>query len=93
MHRVVLIGVNHHVVLLAGAVERAGHLDGVLEMDVVVGSAVDDQQAGLLVVEHPREVDRRIVVVARGVVLREVVVDLGVDRVRLKESLPTEKIR
>ena len=50
-------------------------------MDVIVGRAVDDQQPRAPVVEHPREIDRRIVVVACGVVLRKVVVDLGVDRV------------
>lgn len=80
-HRMVLVGVHHHVVLFAGAVERPGHLDGVLEMDVIVGRAVDDQQPRAPVVEHPREIDRRIVVVACGVVLRQVVVDFGVNRV------------
>ena len=55
--------------------------DAFLEVDIVVGRAVDDEQAGLGVVEHPGEVDRGVVVVARSVVLRQVVVDFGVDRV------------
>ena len=50
-------------------------------MNVVVGRAVDDEQSGLGVVEHPGEVNRGVVVVACGVVLRQVVVDFGVNRV------------
>ena len=81
LHRMVLVGVDHHVVLLAAAVQGTCHLHAVLEMNVVVGRAVDDEQSGLGVVEHPGEVNRGVVVVACGVVLRQVVVDFGVNRV------------
>ena len=80
-HGVVLIGIDHHVVAFAGPVERPGELGRMLEMDVVVGHAVDQQQPGAPVVEQPREADRRIVIVAGSVVLRQVVVDLGIDGV------------
>ena len=80
-HRVVLIGVDHHVEAFLGAVQLAGHLHRVLQVDVVVGRAVDDEQARLRVVQQPCEAHGRVVVVAVGVVLRQAVVDLGVDRV------------
>ena len=49
LHRVVLVGVDHHVVLLAAAVQGAGHLDGVLEVDVVVGRTVANQELAMQV--------------------------------------------
>lgn len=40
---VVLVGIEEHLILLAGLVELGHKVDGVLEMNVVVGSAVDEQ--------------------------------------------------
>ena len=45
LHRVVLVGVDHHVVLLAAAVQGTCHLHAVLEVDIVVGRAVDDEHS------------------------------------------------
>ena len=59
----VLVGIYHHVVLLSRAVESATHLDGILEVYVVVGCAVDDKKA-CLIGEAVREVDGRVIVVA-----------------------------
>ena len=44
-HRVILVGIDHHIVLFARLVERTTYLNGILEMDIVVGSAVYDKQA------------------------------------------------
>ena len=42
-HRVVLVGIDHHIVVLACGIEAAAHLHRVLEVDIIVGSAVDNQ--------------------------------------------------
>ncbi len=76
----VLVGVYHHVVELARAVQRTAHLHGVLEMHIVVGRAVYDQKTRRRA-QTVGEVDRRVVVVAGGVILRQIVVYLGIDAV------------
>ena len=43
-HRVVLVGIYHHIVLLARSIQRATHLHRILEVYVVVGRTVDDKQ-------------------------------------------------
>ena len=43
-HRVILVGIDHHIVVLARCVQSAAHLHRVLEMDIVVCRAVDDKQ-------------------------------------------------
>lgn len=79
-HRVVLIGVNHHIVLLACTVQGAAHLHSVLEVHVIVGRAVDDQQTSV-VRQAVGEVDGRVIIIARGILLRETVVYLRIDRI------------
>lgn len=47
---VVLVGIEEHLVLLVGLVELGHKVDGILEMDVVVGGAVDEQIVALQLV-------------------------------------------
>ena len=47
---VVLVGVEEHLVLLIGLVELRHEVDGILEMHVVVGRAVDEQVVALQLV-------------------------------------------
>lgn len=63
-HRMVLVGIDHHVVLLPELVQCTGHLHRVLEMDVIVRRTVNDQQTRAVVAEQVREIDGRIVVVS-----------------------------
>ena len=47
---VVFVGIEEHLILLVGLVELRHQVDGILEMDVVVGSAVDEQIVALQLV-------------------------------------------
>lgn len=47
---VVLVGVEEHLILLVGLVELRHEVDGVLEVYVVVGGAVDEQIVALQLV-------------------------------------------
>ena len=50
VNRVVLVGIEEHLVLLVGLVELRHEVDGILEMHVVVGRAVDEQVVALQLV-------------------------------------------
>ena len=43
-HRVVLVGIDHHIILLARLVESVTHLHRILEVYIVVGCTVNDKQ-------------------------------------------------
>lgn len=58
--------------------EFGNHLVRILNMHVVVARTVRDQQLALQAVG---EMNRRVVVVSRRVILRQAVVDLGVNRI------------
>ena len=47
---VVFVGIEEHLVLLVGLVELCHEVDGILEMHVVVGRAVDEQVVALQLV-------------------------------------------
>ena len=47
---VVLVGIEEHLILLVGLVELRHEVDGILEMHVVVGRAVDEQIVALQLV-------------------------------------------
>ncbi len=40
-HRMILVGVNHHVEPFTDAIEDTGHLGRMLEVDIIVGGAVE----------------------------------------------------
>ena len=78
----VLIGIYHHIVLLARSIEAAAHLHRVLEVDIVICSAVDNEQTSA-VRELLGVAEWRVVVISARVILRQTVVDLCVDCVVL----------
>ena len=69
----VLVGIDHHVVLLPELVQCTDHLHRVLEMDVVVRRTMNDQQTRAVVAEQVREIDGRIVVVSLRMVFGKTV--------------------
>ena len=71
-HRVILIGIDHHIVLLACTIQCMAHLHRILEMYVIVGRTVHNQQLGA-VTEAVGEVNRRIIVIACCVLLWQTV--------------------
>lgn len=75
---VVFVRVDPHFERFAVRGQLGGHFVGVLNVHVVVGRAVRDQQFSF---EPVGETDRRIVVVARRIVLRHAVINFGVNRV------------
>lgn len=57
-HRMVLVGIDHHIVLLAAAVERPRHLHRILEVHIVIGRTVDDEQFRIPIIELPGKIER-----------------------------------
>ena len=73
---VVFVGVDAELELFASGFEGSDHVGSILEMDVVVAGAVDEE---VFAFEEVGEVEGRVVVVAAGVVLRTLEEALGVD--------------
>ena len=73
---VVFVGIDAELKLFACVLESRDHIDCILEMDVVVTSAVDEQ---IIALKQIGEVEGGVVVVAAGVVLRALEESLGVD--------------
>ena len=73
---VVFVRIDAHLKLLIGLLKGGGHIEGVLEMHVVVARAVNKQVVALQTV---CKIERRVVVVTVGVVLRTLQETLGVN--------------
>ena len=69
----VLVGVYHHIVVLACSIQGVAHLHGILNVNIIVGRTVHDKQLRALAQEVCK-VDGGVVVITFGVVLWQVVV-------------------
>ena len=74
----VFVRIDPHFERFAVRRQLGGHFVGVLNVYVVIGRAVRDQQFSF---EPVGETYRRVVVVAGRVVLRHAVINFGVNRV------------
>ena len=73
---VVLVGIDAKLELFASIFQSRHHIDCVLEVDVVVASAMDEE---VVAAQEVGEVKRRIVIIATGIVLRTLEETFGVD--------------
>ena len=77
-HSVIPVGIDVELEGLVVLDESGNHLVRILNMHIVVARTVRDQQLALQAVG---KMNRRVVVVSRRVILRQAVVDLGVNRI------------
>ena len=77
-HSVIPVGIDVELEGLVVLDESGNHLVRILNMHVVVARTVRDQQLALQAVG---EMNRRVVVVSRRVILRQAVVDFGINRI------------